>query len=213
MSREEDLSIWERKGLPLSELRGVVSFDYNNSLVLVQASVDVVSQTFAQMRGAAILQSNVAEREVELARQCFLLFRLKGHPWTQILDKESSWNGLGEEDAERLSRVLKVKAIFYGISDTALASVYRLYDSGRLMERYDSDENGITAFDSLLRKLTLNDIKDEEEWVHTFFKDQDALEPGLRFQYLVGHVLNEPGDRISLEGLARDFEQVAYIAL
>ncbi|MBV9469060.1 MAG: hypothetical protein JOZ57_07415, partial [Abitibacteriaceae bacterium] len=58
---------------------------------------------------------------------------------------------------------------------------------GELIEQMETDEGfEISSFASQTHALTGDDLGelDVQEWVHQFFKDLDALEPGMRFMPL-----------------------------
>ena len=182
---------------PVAVWRGLVSDNLNDFLILVQATVDEVAAAFCQVRGATVWEKDVFEHEVELTNQCFVVFQFTGHPWTLIHEENVySWSkSLNREDAEAISQHLRAKAIYYGVSDTAGAIGYDLYQSGSLMESFDSCcdydfddeiESGgepDTTYGSRwklyskLRHPNPNEIKRDFDFVDAFFRAQDAYVP------------------------------------
>src|SRR5438105_656350 len=78
----------DKEDMPLSKLRGVASFDYDGSSALVRADVEEVARSFNELRDAKSWQQNVVGQKVELTEQCFFVFRLNGHSWTNIIGRD-----------------------------------------------------------------------------------------------------------------------------
>ena len=226
--------------VPLSEMRGVCSFNYNGRTVFVLADVESVASALTEERGASRWEKNVMNREVELARQCFFIFRFRGHIWTNIIGrdtlvlellmnqssqklerdeleerlKENLRIELNEEDARLLSFRLQTKTIFYEISDTACALGYSIYENGNLLERLNTDEGyEITEWNSTIHDITKDEIENVEAWVEQLFRDQDALEPSIHFTRWVGYVLHEAGHKVKPTDSNNVFERTDFVAL
>jgi len=152
-----------RQEVPLSDMRGVTSFEYNGKSVFVKADVEAVSAALAKHRRASLRKTDIAGKPVELAKQCFFVFRFAGHTWSQIigrdpfLDSEDGANPfaggfdveklnaivathLNEDDAKAISSELKTTALYYFIGDTSFAIGYSLFESGELVEKLDAGE-------------------------------------------------------------------------
>lgn len=186
-----------QRKLPVCEWRGLVSDNLNDRLILVQATVAQAAEALCHVRGATVWEQNVFEQEVELTNECFVIFQFAGHTWTVIHEKNIySWHdGLNSQDAQRLSQHLQVKVIYYSVSDTAGAIGYELYESGELMEEFDSycDHDYRDQMESggepdtiygrswklysKLRQINSSEIQQEFDFVDAFFKSQDAYVP------------------------------------
>ncbi len=83
------------------------------------------------------------EREIEVGSQDYIVFRLKGHPWTLIHGQRVLSYGLplNDKDAQALSIWLQTDAIYYWESETSGSIGYYLYNCGNCIEKL-SDENG-----------------------------------------------------------------------
>ena len=194
---------------PVSELRGVVSFDTNEILALVLAPVAPVAEAFRKRRKAKTWTKNVGGRAVTVADPSFVVYRLKGHPWTILDCYHGRGTSLQPADAQGLSKALKTKAIFYGHSDTAGVTLYDLFDKGKRLEHFEYDEG--VEFESAIRDIEPPDGPDIEAFVDAFLREQDALAPGIS-TYLGGWAA-KPGDKMTLDSLAADgVERADWVA-
>jgi hypothetical protein len=209
-----------------AEMRGVVSFDYDGISVHVRADVEPVARALSEVRGARVWEQDVIGREVALGEQCFVVFRLNGHTWTHVLARDRHRRSVGEsasayrrlrdldaEDARALSEQLGTRAIYYGVSDTALALVYHVYDGGALVERLETGEGyDIDVWESTLHAVQADQIEDVEEWVDGLFREFDALEPGMHFTHFAGYILHKPGDTIPFSDPLGLCERLDFVA-
>ncbi len=109
------------KGIFWEQCRGIESIDLNDNLILVQAPIEQVAQSFKQVRQVARWERDVYGREIEILGCTFAVFQLRGHSWTVLhqltfLHKQVP---LGEKDIQLLSGLLHTKAIYYLVSDTS----------------------------------------------------------------------------------------------
>jgi len=195
---------------PVSELRGVVSFDTNEILALVLAPVEQVAEAFRKRRKAKTWAKNVGGKTVTVADPSFVVYRLKGHPWTILDCYHGRGTSLQPADAQALSKALKTKAIFYGNSDTAGVTLCDLFDKGKRLEHFEYDEG--VEFESAIRDIEPPDGPDDiYAFVDAFLREQDALAPGIS-TYLGGWAA-KPGDKVTLDLLAADWvERVDWVA-
>ena len=194
---------------PVSELRGVASFDTNEILVLVLAPVGAVAEAFQKLRKAKTWTQNVGEKTVTVADPSFLVYRLKGHPWTIVDRYHGHGARLQPEDAQALSKTLQTKAIFYGNSDTAGVTQYDLFENGKRLEHF-VDYEGI-EFESVVRDVQPPE-DDVYEFVEAFMREQDAFAPGIT-TYMGGGWRVKEGEEVALDFLAAEWvERADWVA-
>ena len=216
--------------VPLNQRRGIDSLDTNDFLFLVQAPIEQVAQALGQLRQVMFWQRDVYEREIEiLDGYGLVIFQFQGHLWTVIRDLNfiPYQVRLENKEAHLLSSVLQTKAICYHISDSSGNIGYHLYDCGKSIEelyfthererKMDEDEKDLLAqgtcqFQSRLRQLDANDIKDAYSFAEAFFLEQDAYVPALSWNLLSFRI----GQRFTpkVEDLEpNDFERMDYLVL
>lgn len=231
----------ENQNESVAEMRGVCSFDYNGTTIFVRDNIEAVARSLSGERHASRWQQNVVGQEIELAEQCFFVFQLNGHTWTSIIARDhlcidlltneearqlsrekfqqrmeqARSLELNEEDARLLSMHLKTRTIYYGISDTACALGYRIYENGELLEKLETDGGyEILEWASTIRDVNAEHIgKNVEEWVDQLFCEHDALEPSMNFMHWVGYVMHRPGHKITPRDPESNFERVDFVAL
>jgi hypothetical protein len=210
---------WQNK--QWDKARGIWSTDFNNSFVLVRASVEDVAKALEPK--ALRWNRDVLGSQVEFGKHSLFVFRLRGHNWTEVL---ANYMFVEHGLAQRLSEELKTQTISYSVSDTCGCIGYSLYESGKEIEEYGFIE-GKCTFNSSLRQLKQADLeKDPWGLPCRFFEEQDAFEPGIEFGYFFNHklpeagqwaVVHNPGFTLMVDGegvLSRpDFERVDYMVL
>lgn len=190
----------EKPDILIEDRRGIEALDINDIQVLVKAPIDRVSQALFEVRQAINLRRNIYNYEVEITDLCFIVYQLKKHPWTliKIENCELSERYLNCQDAQKLSKMLQTKAIFYSVIDNPINIYYHLYIHGNSIEKFnfcyeyeDADEEldisdedeldtqGIYKFESKLRQIKNSDIEDEFIFIDAFFKEHDAYVPPL----------------------------------
>jgi ankyrin repeat protein len=168
-------------GVPLSRRRGVLTLDVDESWLAVRAAVDESSAAFAALRGAKAVGEDVYGRPVTVSRRGFAAFRLRGHAWTLITDwgddqsQPSVAHWLAPRDAEALSRRMGTRAVFFGVSDTASAMTYNLFEGGELLEKFEAGEGEGVVFESSLRRLTRRQLRRQDEALEAIFTDLGLL--------------------------------------
>lgn len=171
--------------IDLSAMRGILDTETNATVLLVKAPLDTVTKVFQQMKSNSRLEQSVGGREVTCRTACFALYQLASHSWTQVqllaLDTDTLLRSeLTDSDAGALSRELSTTAILYGISDTAGAIEYKLFQQGQLIENYSENDNGV-EFKSTRRNDSEAPDVDGLEFVDDFLRSQDALVSGLEW--------------------------------
>jgi hypothetical protein len=185
-----------RAETPLENRRGFETTDYNNSLVLIRASIDEVGNALADRTER--WEQNVLGKEIIVNEQGAFIFRLRGHNWTEVVIEPFPAGPWEQELSSRLA----TSVISYAVSDTTGSIGYRLYEKGELLEQLDATDNGSggpdndTRFSSRLRSLKRGDMKDIWRFTEKFLVDQDAFEPGINFTYFLGRQRYRPGDRL-----------------
>jgi hypothetical protein len=208
---EADEHEYERE--PFSKMRGVCSFDYNGTTIFIRADVEDVAPSLSKHRGANRWQQNIVNQEIELSSQCFFVFQFNGHMWTTIIAR----NGMGSEDARIISLSLQTRAIYYGISDTACALSYNIYENGELLENLETGE----CYENIEWKSSIHDLTAEqmkvnihiETWIDKLFRENDMLEPSLTFEDFVGYIMHKPGHKITIRDTNSMFKRTDFIAL
>ena len=160
----------------LAEFRGVASFDTNEILVLVAAPVEEVTSALMKHMKFEKCHRDAYGTHVPDSDISYIVYRLKGHPWT-IIDTFTGSRYLEPEDAQGLSKSLKTRVIFYGNSDTGGVTTYSLFDRGKRLEYFECEEE--VEFESRLRKVDPPEGgEDIYPFVEAFMIEQDALAPG-----------------------------------
>src|SRR3954462_6142089 len=95
------------KEVPLSELRGVASFDTNESLVLVPASVDQVAAAFQKLRKLKTWVKQARGKTITVTEPSYVVYRLPGYKWTIIDSYKGGSKYVDDKDAKALSKALK----------------------------------------------------------------------------------------------------------
>lgn len=177
-----------------AEARGVEHFSQNNCVVHVHAPLEDVARWLAG-KGAR-WERDVLGRECRTNRGLFV-FRLRGQAWTQVVEDRRSqpFRRLGRGWERELSEALAARVIGYICGDTAGCVSYSYWDKGVLLEDFfgtgdvgdpESSFSDGSYFTSKLRDLTLADIKDDQwDFTENFFREQDAFEPSLEFEYFL----------------------------
>src|SRR5262249_50025806 len=160
---------------------------------------------------------DVLGKRLTLAPRSFLAMRFRGHEWTAIrhwsCDDMFAW--ITEDDARAASERVGGRAIYFGVSDTAGALTYALYERGELLERYSRGEEEdygegdgpVDSFESKLRDPEAAGSFD----VDTAVREQGAFVPS--FGLALGF-MRRPGlmASFSVGGLEPDdFDRVDYI--
>jgi ankyrin repeat protein len=206
-------------GHRVEELRGAGSFDVNDLWLLVRAPVEDAARAFVEARGGAVKwDRDIIGRDVATSPLCYIAFRFRGHAWTLIRELRSDdWLGtVDESDAQEVSRRLGARAIYYGVSDTAGAIGYDLFEAGEPIERMSFDCSGEPddpSFTSRLRNLSTEEIGSPFEFADAFLRDQDAFVPafGSVFDLLVKMT---PETSFGIGGMeAEDFDRADIIHL
>ena len=210
----EEYFIEDYQSKSLAEIRGVCSFYYNGCTTFVRASVEDVARSWSIQQNAKEWHQNIVDREVELTSQCFYIFQFKGHTWTNIIARSSSWD-IDDPDTRLLSANLKTRAIHYMISKTACALGYTIYENGKVLEQLETDE----CYENIQWHSKIHSSRQAyheygvEEWVEKLFQENDLLEPSMEFMSIVGYAMHKPGHKITIRDSERVLERVDFIGL
>jgi hypothetical protein len=165
-AKRDALAPWDRR-------RGVETIDRNGHAVHVRASAE---QTAAELARTAVRwEKDVLDHLVCPGARNLIVFRLRGHSWTIIVDDEV--------DAQGLSRSLQTEVIDYTVSDTCGCIGYTLFEKGEQTESFFGSEDGTNDFESTIRSVPPEERKDIWGLVDKFFVARDAFEPGLAYEY------------------------------
>jgi hypothetical protein len=189
----------------ISEMRGVVTFDTNEIILLVRAGVEEVAAEFAKLKKLKTWVKDFCGKEVTVKSPCYLVYRLEGHTWT-IVEPYQSGNEYPEQaDAKALSKALKTTAIFYGNSDTGGATAYDLFDRGKRLEHFESTDEGLEFESSVRDVLAPEDGPEIYPFVDAFIRQQDAFV--FAWAAHAGAHFRKPGDKVKLS-FSGDFGEV-----
>jgi hypothetical protein len=168
--------------------RGIWSTDYNNCLALLRASVEDVALAFR--RRAARWERDALGAEIQTGEKALFVFRLRGHIWTEVLQSQDDYRWVAS-----FSRRLGTEAIVYCVSDTTNSIGYDFYRAGRLQERFEYVGCQRHRLRSKVRRSLPQDVEDSRLWPDRFFREQDALDPFIDFDYFFNHRRPEAGER------------------
>jgi hypothetical protein len=215
----------EQSEQPWEKRRGAYTTDYNNTLALIQGSVEDVASAIAGETGR--WDQNVLDKEIVVSEEGAFIFRLRAHVWTEVVAEP--WKAHLEQ---ALSSRLATRVISYTVSDTVGAIGYSLYEKGELLEEFAATDNGSgqassdTTFSSRLRPPKQNEIDNIWHFSEEFLIAQDAYEPGIEFRHFFDRQRYRPGERLKVvnPGIVRagrneqpvnlpPIERVDYVAL
>jgi ankyrin repeat protein len=168
-------------GVPLAELRGILSLDVDELWLAVRAEVAEAASAFAAIRKAKAVHENIYGRPITVARRGFVAFRLCGHGWTLIVtwgddqSRPSTKHWLAPDDAKAISKRLATRAVFFAVSDTGGGLTYNLFEHGKLCEKFETGEDDELVFESSLRKLTQRQLRSKEKVLNSIFADLGVL--------------------------------------
>jgi ankyrin repeat protein len=118
---------------------GVLTFDTNDSVILVDAPVEEVSSAWAARMGKCKVTRDCYGKQVTLTSRCYGVFRIKDQDWTSVIrlccDNYRHWPSA--RDAQEISKSLGCRAYFFANSDTAGASQFACFDKGRATEYFE----------------------------------------------------------------------------
>jgi hypothetical protein len=164
-AKQEALASWEGK-------RGVHSIERNGHAIHVRATVEETAAMLA--RSAVRWEQDVLDKPVNPRDRNLLVFRLRGHSWSIVVDDGA--------DAQALSQALQTDVIDYAVTDTFGAIGYTLFEKGERIETFSGSEDGSNKFRSTLRSVPRRARKNIWNWVDEFFRSRDAFEPGLAYE-------------------------------
>ena len=230
------------RGVPtVTKMRGVGTFDYDGKSIWILADPEAVTDALSYVRKAKVVRKDLRNKSVKLTDQFFLIFRLEGHTWTQIIagdrlilgllmnmdklkltkkERDRRFNEarkleLNKQDAKLLSEQLSTRALFYGISDTAGALMYEFYENGELIEQLETTEGyKVNRWKSTLHPIRKKEMEhtDVLKWINELFIELDIFDPGLSFDYMSDQI----GKKVTIGDLVDDsetFERVDFVGL
>jgi hypothetical protein len=182
-----------------ADLRGLQANGATADVVLLRADVPAVAAALKSHATCPTWKQDVYGRNVRVAKQSYMLFRLAGHPWSHL--QTLTGNPVTHALARHLSATLDARAIHLQLSDTASWLGYALFDAGRLVELLEdcgdhhNDASHLSAdllgdlkvrptgrgiFGSALRRVAISRLKTPAavyRFVDDFFRAQDLLAP------------------------------------
>lgn len=195
---EDKLEEWEK---PTERRRGVISFAGNHQAMLVRGDVGDVARAYAELRNATTWIEDIRGLEVELPAVCFVVFRHRGHVWTEIDGRPvedftvmAAESNRRPRDTRALSARLDTQAIDFAVSDTAGYYGYKLFEGGELIEKLECCEENEFASKRGRKEPKWRDV---EEFIDAFFREQDAWVSGSGFATFAGYG-HQTGDRVEL---------------
>jgi hypothetical protein len=170
---------------PWDKRRGLENVARNQSLLLLRSDVETVGKFVAA--NAVRWERDVLGQTVCSGACNILLFRVRGQSWAIALG-----DVLELSIAVPFSREFHSEAIEYQVSDTCASIGYSYFRDGELLEELfcemgagNRPRRRGSKFNSKIRNLRLADIKDGWAFVDQFFRDHDAYEPSLSYEYFL----------------------------
>lgn len=188
---EIDFTFSRLYDLPIEKCKGIEGWDTNIRYILVQASVECVAQAFHNLHSMDVWIPDTYGNEIEIQPESILVFRFQGHSWSTIYEAnriQVTTSTPTEEDAQKISKLLNTRAIFYSRSDTCSFVTYEFFEGGVLQEKLLVDNDLVLEFESKLRSLALEDIDSYYALTRDFFVRQDAYIPYIysRNYFVIG---------------------------
>jgi hypothetical protein len=181
----------------LAKLRGVPTFDLEESIILVRSECRPVAAAFKKYKKLKSLVRDAVGKTVVIAEPSYLVYQVKGHKWSNISDFRFIGNSPSPADAKALSKLLATRAIFFGNSDTSCVTQYDVYDNGKQLEYFDN-------FDGIKFTSRLRDVEAPEDgpdiypFIDEFIREQDAYIP--YWSALLFHGWrHKPGEKVNLD--------------
>lgn len=196
-------AIENKRGFDLKDY--ACSFGY----VLVKASIDEVSSTFAKLKSATLIK-DVYENSTECSDFGFLVWQYFGHDWTMF-----ECGVCESKFPQNISGTLGIDAIYYEYEDTSDWEGYTFFRNGVSIEDYgfgadyfeeiiesgeyegeefdlqvqsyykdyikDEDRDYIFSFKSTIRNASDDEIKNEKKFLNDFFISQNAWLPNYEY--------------------------------
>lgn len=179
--------------------RGLSTQDMDQSLVLVHADVDAVTEATVSLAEKGKAAKDVHGKLVHATNECYIVYQLAGHRWTCIhpVSIAVAKSRFGPTMAKVLSKRLKTKTIYYENDDVVVYFGYEYFKNGKSMEyvylgprsceaafRRDrgphdlgDDEEDIVKVRSRRRKIRKSDVEFDADFIHDFFVAEDAYVP------------------------------------
>lgn len=191
---ESKLEEWEK---PIEKRRGVIAFESDYGALLILGNVADVARSYAELRKAKVWIEDIDNKDIELTKICFCVFRYRGHCWTELVGRPIDFtaperaieSNRESRDLRTLSARLNTQAIEFRYSDTAGWLSYTVFDAGEVVEKL-VDFEGDLQFTSKLGNQE-PDIKDTYQYTETFIRERDAWISGTGFGSFAGYGAEE----------------------
>ncbi len=224
---EQVLRNEERSALPMvlrertiAHRRGVISFDYDNEMLLIRKSVAATSRALQQLRDDTKVYKDVQQNGASLSPSGCFVFQLRGHSWSVVVYQHHQ-ESLAEE-APQLSKSILGEVIYYRVEDCSErgygAIDYALYASG--IEQEQLRFNATDAQEPVWRKWTpgangLSTLDCDDPWriVDALFEERSALEPNVTFGTFLSLGETSDAGELELGRLFSAFKRIDYLAL
>lgn len=205
------------------EGQGVMSYDLNETALVVKAGIDAVAELFKEAIGASVHEKDVQRKKVMVTEECCYIMQFAGRRWTNIYEiKSRSGQGLSMQLAKELSAKSPVSVLWYANSDTSGAVEYCLFEQGTAAEQVVSDPEGWEPYGKKKKKKTddlivtsrsgtisADSVKNVYDFIRRRMKEMEILIPGF------GSSMAPVGSEICFfESMAKeDFVRVDFIGL
>ena len=173
-----------------AQLRGIENLEYFNQIIFVKASVDEVASSLAP--AFQHWKPDALAKPFEIGRRSAIVFRLKGHQWTEVL----SWNVTNKLNAQQLSAQLNRPVLYYQVYDSDAPLEYAYFDSGQLIEQRVNGKDDMPNCDR--PSAVSSNSKRKTCDVSILFQELDLFEPGISFEYFFDNEIPAPGDVVTL---------------
>ena len=198
----------------VADMRGVETFETNDTLLLARGGVEEVAKAFAAQKRLKRWHRDALGKTIAVADPSYFVLRLTGHDWSMITACVCNMaNFLRASEAKALSKVLKGKVIFFGNSDTGSVTEYELFDAGKNLEHFRCFQD--VEFTSSIRDdAPPEDGPEIYDFVDALVREQGAFAPACSIHFQSGWLTK--GQKFTLaaqdEILDESIERIDYLS-
>jgi|GEM_PF-5829386 len=169
----------------LDKCRGLESIvmDGSSEIIVVKASVAMVSKKIVQLKPEVKLHADVFGRAIQAKERGIILFQLRGFDWTVLyMYRKGLRRSWLKKLLSHLSDTLQTRAMFLAITDTSPYTYHQVWDNGESVEHFIFEDE-IIKLESKIRQVSET------------YADHNALddfygEQGVYFPYI--EITSEP---------------------
>lgn len=165
-------------GFKIDRCRGLESriMDGSSDITVIKAPVTEVSKAVTQLYSEAQVHANAFERVIQANNRGIILFQFKGFEWTIVYGyRRVSFPT--EVELSKLSGVLRTRAMFLSITDTAFYVYHHVCDNGKSVEHFLFDDE-VIKLESQIRKV--DNALVAHDALNDFYKEQGVYFPYIK---------------------------------